>query len=106
MGEHSNVNFIGSLFEILRMVRVATLKTKTSTDQTVATICQEALRGAAAHYAAVRSTVKIDDLLALHLAVRQHQKRFQILKKRWVRKLHRIEALIYVAPEICKVAYG
>jgi hypothetical protein len=32
----------------------------------VATICQEALRGAAAHYAAVRSTVKIDDILALH----------------------------------------
>lgn len=48
------------------MVRVATPKKKTSADQTVATICQEALRGAAAHYAAVRSTVKIDDLLALH----------------------------------------
>ena len=41
-------------------------KKKTSADQTVATICQEALRGAAAPYAAVRSTVKIDDILALH----------------------------------------
>jgi hypothetical protein len=49
-----------------RMVRVATPKKKTPADQTVATICQEALRGAAATMAAVRSTVKIDDLLALH----------------------------------------
>ena len=40
-------------------------KKKTSADQTVATICQEALRGAAAHYAVVRSTVKIDDILTL-----------------------------------------
>jgi hypothetical protein len=57
---------LGSLFQILKMVRVATPKKKTPADQTVATICQEALRGAAAHYAAVRSTVKIEDLLALH----------------------------------------
>ena len=48
------------------MVRVAAPKKKTSADQTVATICQEALRGAAATMAAVRSTVKIDDILALH----------------------------------------
>ena len=48
-----------------RMVRVAAPKKNTSTDQTVATICQEALRGAAAHYAVVRSTVKIDDILTL-----------------------------------------
>jgi hypothetical protein len=61
--EDFNVNFIGSLFEILRKVRVATPKKKT-TDQTVATIRQEALRGAAAHH--VRSAVKIDDLLAFH----------------------------------------
>lgn len=45
------------------MVRVTAPKKKTSADQTVATICQEALRGAAAHYAVVRSTVKIDDIL-------------------------------------------
>jgi hypothetical protein len=45
---------------------VATTGEKDFSDQTVATICQEALRGAAAHYAAVRSTVKIDDILALH----------------------------------------
>ncbi len=45
---------------------MATPKKKTSPDQTVATICQEALRGAAATMAAVRSTVRIDDLLALH----------------------------------------
>jgi hypothetical protein len=45
---------------------VATSKTKTSADQTVATICQDALRGAAVTMAAVRSTVKIDDLVALH----------------------------------------
>ena len=38
-------------------------KKKTSADQTVATICQEVLRGAAAHYAVVRSTLKIDDIL-------------------------------------------
>jgi hypothetical protein len=43
---------------------MATPKKKTSADQTVATICQEALRGAAAHPAAVRPTVKIDDILA------------------------------------------
>ena len=49
-----------------RMVRVVAPKKNTSADQTVATICQEALRGAAAHYAAVRSAVKIDDLLAFH----------------------------------------
>lgn len=49
-----------------RMVRVATPKKNTSADQTVATICQEALRGAAAHRAVVRSAVKIDDLLAFH----------------------------------------
>jgi hypothetical protein len=48
------------------MIRVATPKKKTSPDQTVATICEEALRGAAATIAAVRSTVNIDDLLALH----------------------------------------
>jgi hypothetical protein len=48
------------------MIRMATPKKKTSPDQTVATICEEALRGAAATMAAVRSTVKIDDLLALH----------------------------------------
>jgi len=48
------------------MVRVATPKKKTSAGQTVATICQEALRGAAVTMAAVRSTVKIDDLLAFH----------------------------------------
>jgi len=42
-----------------------TPKKKSSADQTVATICQEALRGAAAHYAVVRSTVKIDDILTL-----------------------------------------
>jgi hypothetical protein len=65
-GEISTRSSLGSLFQILRMVRVATPKKKTSADQTVATICQEALRGAAAHYSAVRSTVKIDDLLALH----------------------------------------
>jgi hypothetical protein len=49
------------------MVRVATPKPKASADQTVAAICQDALRGAAVTMAAVRSTVKIDDLLALHL---------------------------------------
>jgi hypothetical protein len=42
-----DAKFIGSLIRILRMVRVATSKTKTSADQTVATICQDALRGAA-----------------------------------------------------------
>jgi hypothetical protein len=47
------------------MVRVTAPKKKTSADQTVATICQEALRSAAAHYAVVRSTVKIDDILTL-----------------------------------------
>ena len=47
------------------MVRVTAPKKKTSADQTVATICQEALRGAAAHYAVARSTVKIDDILTL-----------------------------------------
>lgn len=46
------------------MVRVPTPKKNTSADQTVATICQEALRGAAVAMAAVRSAVKIDDLLA------------------------------------------
>jgi hypothetical protein len=61
-----DAKFIGSLFQILRMLRVATSKTKTSADQTVATICQDALRGAAVTMAAVRSTVKIDDILALH----------------------------------------
>jgi hypothetical protein len=45
--EHFSEDFIGSSFQILRMVRVATPKKKTSPDQTVATICQEALRGAA-----------------------------------------------------------
>ena len=45
---------------------MATSKTKTPADQTVATICQDALRGAAVTMAAVRSTVKIDDLVALH----------------------------------------
>ena len=48
------------------MVRVTAPKKKTSADQIVATICQEGLRGAAAHSAVVRSTVKIDDILALH----------------------------------------
>jgi hypothetical protein len=48
------------------MLRVATSKTKTSADQIVAMICQDALRGAAVTMAAVRSTVKIDDILALH----------------------------------------
>jgi predicted house-cleaning NTP pyrophosphatase (Maf/HAM1 superfamily) len=48
------------------MIRMATPKKKTSPEQIVATICEEALRGAAATMAAVRSTVKIDDLLALH----------------------------------------
>ena len=47
------------------MVRVTAPKKKTSANQAVATICQEALRGAAAHYAVVRSTVKIDDILTL-----------------------------------------
>jgi hypothetical protein len=47
------------------MVRVATPKKKT-TDQTVATICQGALCGAAVTMAAVQSAVKIDDLLAFH----------------------------------------
>jgi hypothetical protein len=61
-----DAKFIGSLFRILRMVRVTTSKKKASADLTVATICQEALRGAAVTMAAVRSTVKIDDLLALH----------------------------------------
>jgi hypothetical protein len=51
--------------EITRTI-TAIPKKKTSPDQTVATICQEALRGADATMAAVRSTVKIDDLLALH----------------------------------------
>jgi hypothetical protein len=50
----------------LHIRSMATPKKKTSPDQTVATICEEALRGAAATMAAVRSTVKIDDLLALH----------------------------------------
>jgi hypothetical protein len=35
---------------------MATAKKKTSADQTVTTICQEALRGAAVTMAAVRST--------------------------------------------------
>jgi hypothetical protein len=61
-----DAKFIGSLFRILRMVRVTTSKKKASADLTAATICQEALRGAAVTMAAVRSTVKIDDLLALH----------------------------------------
>jgi hypothetical protein len=61
-----DAKFIGSLFRILRMVRVATPKQKISADQIVAAICQDALRGAAVTMAAVRSTVKIDDLLALH----------------------------------------
>ena len=64
--EDFNAKSMGSSFQILKMVRVAAPKKKTSADQTVATICQEALRGAAAHYAAVRSTVRIDDILALH----------------------------------------
>jgi hypothetical protein len=64
-GKISTRSSLGSLFRILGMVRVATPKKKT-TDQTVATICQEALRGAAVTMAAVRSTVKIDDLLAFH----------------------------------------
>jgi hypothetical protein len=45
---------------------VATPKKRTSAHQTVATLSQEALRGAAVTMAAVRSTVKIDDLPALH----------------------------------------
>jgi hypothetical protein len=57
---------VRSLFQILRMVRVATPKQKDSADQTVAAICQDVLRGAAVTMAPVRSTVKIDDLLALH----------------------------------------
>ena len=64
--EDFNAKSMGSSFQILKMVRVAAPKKKTSADQTVATICQEALRGAAATMAAVRSTVKIDDILALH----------------------------------------
>jgi hypothetical protein len=48
------------------MVRVATSKKTTSADQTVAITCQEALHGAAVTMAAVRSTVKIEDILALH----------------------------------------
>ena len=59
--------FISKLIsDFLKVVCVAILKKKTSADQIVATICQEALRGAAATMEAVRSTVKIDDLLALH----------------------------------------
>jgi hypothetical protein len=50
-------------------------------------------RGADATMAAVRSTVKIDDLLALHQRLTGRQKRLRILRKRWVRKLHRIEVL-------------
>jgi hypothetical protein len=61
-----NAKFIRKLISDFRMVRVATPKKKTPADQTAATICQEALRGAAATMAAVRSTVKIDDILALH----------------------------------------
>jgi hypothetical protein len=45
---------------------VAAPKKKTPSDQTVATICQEALRGAAAHYAAVRF------ILALHQRLTGH----------------------------------
>jgi hypothetical protein len=58
-------NIVGSIFQFLRKVRVATPKKKT-TNQAVATICQEALRGAAVTMATMRSTVKIDDLLAFH----------------------------------------
>jgi hypothetical protein len=61
-----DAKFIWKLIQILRMVRVATPKQKISADQTVAIICHDALRGAAVTMAAVRSTVKIDDLLALH----------------------------------------
>jgi hypothetical protein len=63
--EDFNAKFIRKLIQILRMVRVATPKKKT-TDQTVATICQGALCGAAVTMAAVQSAVKIDDLLAFH----------------------------------------
>jgi hypothetical protein len=64
---HWNAKIMGSLVRILRMLRMATPKQKISADLTVAAICQEALRGAAVTMAAVRSTVKIDDILALHL---------------------------------------
>jgi hypothetical protein len=63
--EDFNAKFIRKLIQILRMVRVATPKKKT-TDQTVATICQGALCGAAVTMAAVQSAVKIDDLLSFH----------------------------------------
>jgi hypothetical protein len=65
IGKISTRGSLGSLFQFLRKVRVATPKKKT-TDQTVATICQEALRGAAVTMAAVRSAVNIDELLAFH----------------------------------------
>jgi homospermidine synthase len=92
--EDFNAKFIRKLIQILRMVRVATPKKKT-TDQTVATICQGALCGAAVTMAAVQSAVKIDDLLAFHQRLTGRpatQKKLRILKKRCVRKLHRIEA--------------
>jgi hypothetical protein len=63
-GKISTRSSLGSLFQILRMVRVT--PKKETTDQIVATICQEALRGAAVTMAAVRSAVKIDELLAFH----------------------------------------
>jgi hypothetical protein len=95
-GKISTRSSLGSLFQILKMVRVATPKKKTSADQTVAAICQEALRGAAAHYAAVRSAVKIDDILALHQRLTGRPatpEEISDLEAKWVRKLHRIEAL-------------
>jgi len=56
--EDFNAKFIRKLIQILRMVRVATPKKKT-TDQTVATICQGALCGAAVTMAAVQSAVRL-----------------------------------------------
>jgi hypothetical protein len=61
-----DAKFIWKLNSDLMRVHMATPKQKISADLTVAAIWQDALRGAAVTMAAVRSTVKIDDLLALH----------------------------------------